>query len=142
MKLSIITPEKVIFKDNDIKRVTFPTSEGEMTVLPGHAPLVVFLTPGELIVEDEQGARPLAVSGGFVEVTQKHTKILADTAETVEEIDLTRAQEARDRAQKLVKEKKFDAREFTYLTAKIEKELSRIRVGKKYKKIKPPLKQT
>lgn len=139
MKLSIITPEKTLFKESDIKRVTLPTTQGEMTILPGHKPLVVFLQAGELIVEDNNEVRPLAVSGGFVEITQRHIKVLADTAETVEEIDVERAEQARQRAEQLLKEKKTDSREFAYLTAKIEKELSRLKVGKKYKNIKPKL---
>lgn len=138
MKLSVITPEKTLFKESDIKRVTLPTSEGEITVLPGHTRLVVFLAPGELIIEDNQEIRPLAVSGGFVEVTQNQIKVLADTAETVEEIDLERAEQARQRAEKLLKEKKTDTREFAYLTAKIEKELSRLKVGKKYRHLNQP----
>jgi F-type H+-transporting ATPase subunit epsilon len=138
MILSIITPERELFKDLPVKRVTVSTTEGEITILDNHTPLVTFLTPGEIIIEDGAGAKPLAVSGGFLEVADNRVKILADTAERVEELDVERAEVARRRAEELLKTKQRGDVEFAALSAKIEKELARIKVGKKYRHIKPP----
>jgi F-type H+-transporting ATPase subunit epsilon len=138
MKVSIITPERTLFKDSKATRVTLPTAEGEITVLENHIPLVSFLATGEIVVEDENGITPLAVSGGFLEVEGPNLKILADTAEKVEELDMERAEEARKRAEKLLETKQSSDEDFAFLSAKIEKELTRLRVGKKYKHLQPP----
>lgn len=137
MQLSIITPEKILYKESEVKRITLPTVEGEITILPGHTALVTFLSPGEIIVEDDKGVRPLAVSGGFIEVADNKIKILADTAERVEELDVDRAEEARKRAEELLKQKHVASEEFAALSAKIEKELARVRIGKKYRHLRP-----
>lgn len=139
MRLSIITPEKTLYHNEDVKRVTLNTVEGEITVLPGHIPLVTFLAPGEIVIEDiYNNIKPLAVSGGFIEVNKETVKILADTAERVEELDVDRAEEAKIRAEELLRQKHTASEEFAYLSAKIEKELARIKVGKKYRHLRLP----
>ena len=80
----------------------------------------------------------MATSGGFIQVKPDKVLVLADTAEQAEEIDEARAEEARKRAQGLLKEKRVDAREFAALTAKIEKELARLKVAKRRRRKEPP----
>lgn len=133
MHLSIVTPERVIFSD-EIEYVTLPTEEGEITVLEDHVPLVGILKPGELLISRVNETIPLAVSGGVVQVRQQVITILADTAERVEEIIEERAEEARKRAEQILAEKSFDAAEYAALSAKMEKELARIKVAKKWRK--------
>jgi len=137
IKFKIATPEKVVFQE-EIDQITLPTKMGEITVLANHLPLVSSLLPGEVLIKKDNEEIPMAVSGGFVELNNNEMVILADTAERVEEIDEERAEDARKRVKELL-EKKQDAAEvdFTALAAKMEKELARIRVAKKYKKIKP-----
>jgi len=133
MHLSIVTPERVVFSD-EIEYVTLPTEEGEITVLEDHVPLVGILKPGELVISRASEMIPLAVSGGVVQVRQQMVTILADTAERVEEIIEERAEEARKRAEEILSDKTFDAVEYAALSAKIEKELARLRVARKWKK--------
>lgn len=134
ISLKIATPEKVIFKDY-VDQITLPTTSGEITVLPNHIPLISILQPGEIKIIKDNEETPLAVSGGFIEIQAEKVVILADTAEKAYDIDLERAEAARERAEKAMKEKKTDATEYAYISAKIEKELARLRIGKKYKKL-------
>lgn len=132
MKLNIITPEKVVFSD-DVDQVTIPTQDGEITVLPQHIPLVGLLKAGELIIKKGDEIIPLAVSGGMLQVRADGVTILADTAERVEEILEERAEAARKAAEKLLAEKRFDAEEYAGIAAKMEKELARLKVSRKWR---------
>ena len=132
INFQIVTPEKVIFEDM-IDSVTIPTQMGEITVLPNHIPLVSVLVAGELRLKKDNQEIPMAVSGGFIEVQKNKVVILADTAERVEEIDEKRAEEARVRAKDILKEKRVDSEEFASISAKIEKELARLKVVRKYR---------
>jgi len=129
--LKIATPEKVVYRDEEIDSITLPTQQGEITVLPGHIPLVSALQPGEVLVRKGKEEEVIAVSGGFLEVLATKVVILADTAERSEEIDVKRAEEAIERAEELKKTRTTDAQEFAALTAKINKELARVKVGRK-----------
>jgi F-type H+-transporting ATPase subunit epsilon len=141
LKFQIITPEKIVFQD-EIDQITMNTQEGEITVLPNHLPLVTVLKPGEMICKKGGNTYPMAVSGGFVEIKRDNSVVvLADTAEHAEEIDVKRAEEARERAEKLMKEERtMDSQEYAVLQANLEKALLRMKVGNKYRKIKPEIK--
>ncbi|OGI27121.1 MAG: ATP synthase F1 subunit epsilon [Candidatus Moranbacteria bacterium RIFOXYB1_FULL_43_19] len=132
IKFKIVTPERTVFEDQ-IDQVTLPTADGEITVLPNHIPLISILVPGELDVKAGGKEIAMAVSGGMIEVQKNEITILADTAERAEEIDVKRAEEAKDRAEKL-KEERIQADETQYATAAaiLEKNLARIRVAKKH----------
>ncbi len=92
---------------------------------------------GEIRIQKQNQEVVLAVSSGVLEVRENNEVIvIADTAERAEHIDLERAEAARVRAQELLKQEVFeDDMQFALLQAKMEKELARIRIGKKYKKI-------
>lgn len=132
IKFKIVTPERTVL-ESEIDQLTLPTQEGEITVLPGHIPLISVLSPGELIAREGEKETAMAVSGGIVEVRKNEIVILADTAERAEEIDLKRAEEARERAEKL-KEERIQTDEAQYATAAaiLEKNLARIKVAKKH----------
>ena len=132
MKLNIITPEKVVFSE-DVDQVTIPTMDGEITLLPNHIPLVGLLKAGELIIKKGNEVIPLAVSGGMLQIRADGVTILADTAERVEEIVEERAEEARKAAEKLMEEKRFDAEEYATIAAKMERELARLHVARKWR---------
>ena len=136
IKFEITTPERNVYSE-DVDQVTIPTKEGEITVLPGHIPLVASLVAGELIVVKDKEEISMAVAGGFIEVLSNKITVLADSAEYAEEIDETKAEEARKRATEMLAEKRFDAEEFAALSAQIERELARIKVArkKKYRKL-------
>lgn len=130
--LQITTPERTLFK-GAVTQVSLPTAMGEITVLPHHIPLVSILAAGELRYVADGKENRMVVSGGFLEVKGNALTVLADTAEREEDIDEQRAEEARQRAQQLLKEKRIDAEEFAALAAKMEKELARLRVVRKHR---------
>ena len=136
LKFKIATPEKVVYED-EIFQVSIPTTTGEITVLPNHLPLVSVLQAGELKITDKDGQHALALAGGFLEIRgENELVILADNAERSEEIDLERAEEARKRAVKQIEEaKNRQDVDFARLQAVIDREMNRLRIGKKYKKI-------
>ena len=132
IKFKIVTPERTVFEDQ-IDQVTLPTQEGEITVLPEHIPLIAVLAPGELTVKQGGKKIAMAVSGGMIEVRKNELTILADTAERAEEIDIKRAEEARERAEKLKDEKiRMDETEYAAVAALMERNLARIKVAKKH----------
>lgn len=136
LKFKIVTPEKIIYEDS-IFQVSIPTMDGEITVLPNHIPLVSVLKAGELKIKDKEGEHHIAVAGGFLEVRgNNEIIILADNAERAEEIDIQRAEEARKRAEERIKAAEKEQNiDFARLQATLDREMNRIRVGKKYKKI-------
>lgn len=98
LRLEIVTAERQIFAE-DVDMVIAPGSEGQLGILPHHAPLLTTLNPGELRIKKSGEEILLAVTGGFLEVLPDRVTILADAAERAEEIDLARAEAARQRAQ-------------------------------------------
>ncbi len=136
INFKIITPERVVFEDQ-IDQVTMMTQAGEITVLPGHIPLVTVLQSGELRCKKGEEEYALAVSGGFCEVRPDNSLVvLADTAERAEEIDVARATEAHERAEKLMAEARHhEDVDYAALQAKLEKEFARVRVANKYRKL-------
>ena len=137
LKFQIITPERIVFQD-EVDQVTLNTADGEITVLPNHVPLVTLLKPGEMICKKNNTEYPHAVSGGFAEIRPDNSVIiLADSAERAEEIDVSRAEEARQRAEKLMKEERtMNSQEYAALQATLERALLRVKVGNKYRKIR------
>jgi len=134
IKFQIVTPERIILEE-DIRQVSVPTRDGEITVLPDHIPLVASLLPGVVEIKTKNGQNEImAISGGFLEVLRDKVVILADTAERGQEIDLARAEEAHQRAEEL--KEKADRGQFAEISAKIEKELARTKAAKRWKKIK------
>jgi len=134
INFKIATPERVVFKD-EVSQITLPTQMGEITVLPNHVPLISALVAGEVKVKKGNLEKVMSVSGGFIEIQAEKVVVLADTAERAEEIDIKRAEEAKKRAEQAMDKKQMDAVQFACLAAQIEKEMARIRVGRKYKRI-------
>ncbi|MBI2935439.1 MAG: F0F1 ATP synthase subunit epsilon [Chloroflexi bacterium] len=129
MKLDIITAERVVYSD-EVDLLVAPGIEGELGILPHHAPLLTFLKPGELrIVKDGQD-HFFAVAGGFLEVMVNGVTILADSAERAEEIDLARAQSAMQRAQERLSRRSADI-DLERALAAIRRAEARIRVARR-----------
>ncbi|MDD4858933.1 MAG: F0F1 ATP synthase subunit epsilon [Dehalococcoidales bacterium] len=97
-KLDVVTAEKVVYSE-DVDMVIAPGALGELGILPHHTPLMTTLLPGELRIKKGENELILAISGGFLEVRPTRVIVLADAAERAEEIDVTRAEAARKRAQ-------------------------------------------
>jgi F-type H+-transporting ATPase subunit epsilon len=99
LRLEVITAEREVLSE-DVEVVVAPGMEGQLGILPRHAPLLTVLVPGELRARKPGGEElVLALSGGFLEVLPDRVIVLADAAERAEEIDLERAEAARRRAQ-------------------------------------------
>lgn len=98
MRLEIITAERRVYSD-DVEVVVAPGIEGQLGILPHHAPLMTALQPGELMIRKGREETYLVVTGGFMEVMGNKVTILADAAEHSEEIDEARAQAAMQQAQ-------------------------------------------
>jgi len=129
----ITTPEKVVFSD-EVDSVSLPTKMGQITVLPNHIPLISSIESGEVITRKEGKENYLAISGGLAEVKgDNQVVVLADTAEHFEEIDEARAEEARKRAEDLLKEKREDAEDYAAVAAKLQRELTRLRVARRHR---------
>lgn len=133
IKFKIVTPERVLL-EQDIDSVTIPTKNGEITVLENHIPLVSSLHSGELRYKIGSEEKYFAVSGGFVEVRKNNEiVVLADTAEFGHEIDLDRAEKARELAAKVMSENYHDETASAEALALLEKNLARLKVARKHR---------
>lgn len=105
--LTIVTAESQVFSE-DVDSLVAPGIDGQLGILPNHAPLMTQLQPGEMTVRTGSNENVLAVTGGFLEVLNNQVTILADTAEMDEEIDLERAEAALERARDRVEHRQAD----------------------------------
>jgi F-type H+-transporting ATPase subunit epsilon len=102
ISVEIVTQEKVIFSEPAADMVVIPGSEGEMGILPHHAPVLTTLAYGELIVRKGRAQESFAVYGGVVDIRPDRVVVLADLAESSFAIDAAAVEAARERAQKLM----------------------------------------
>lgn len=130
--LRIATLERVVF-DEEINSVTLPGDEGEFTVLPGHIPLITSLKLGEITARNKAGEFFMAVSGGMAEVTGARVLVLADQAERAEEIDEQLAEQARERAEALMAEKRVSGEAFASAEAELQQSLLRLKILRKHR---------
>ena len=98
IKLEIVTAERSVFSD-DVDIVIAPGTQGQLGILPHHAPLMTTLSPGELVARKNGNEYSLAIGGGYMEVRSDRVIVLADAAERAEEIDIARAEAAKRKAQ-------------------------------------------
>jgi len=98
LRVEVITGERVVYEADDVDMVVAPGAEGSLGILPRHAPLLSLLSMGEMRIRKGSEEQSLAIFGGFIEVANNVVRVLADTAERAEEIDLARADSARERA--------------------------------------------
>jgi F-type H+-transporting ATPase subunit epsilon len=128
LHLEIVTIERVVFSADDVDRVVVPGAEGVMTILPRHEPLVTNLREGMLEIVRGDEREILAIGGGFMEVHGTQVVVMADVAEHAGEIDVSRADEARCRAERRLSERPQgkDARE---AVAAMRRALVRLKVA-------------
>ena len=123
----IVTAERLVSSE-EVSVVVAPGVDGELAVLPRHAPLLTALRPGEIRVVKDGEESYIAVSGGFMEVMGNKVTILADTAERAEEIDLQRSEEALKRAQERVAASATEA-DLERAMAEMRRSQARLKVG-------------
>ena len=102
-KLKIVTPDK-IFYEGDAMMVELTTTEGQIGVYANHIPLTAIISPGVLKIHEEGQVRKASLISGFMEILPEQVVIMAEVAEWPEEIDANRAEEARVRAERRLKE--------------------------------------
>ena len=99
LSIEIVTAEQIVRTEEGVDVLIAPGSEGQLAILPRHAPLMTTLEYGELVFRRGSVESAFAITGGFLEVRSDRVTVLADAAEPAEEIDITRAEEARARAE-------------------------------------------
>ncbi len=131
ISLSIITQEKKLLT-TEVDSITAPASEGEVTILPGHIPLFTKLDHGELIYRKDGIEKPIAITSGFMDVRPNNeVVIMVDSATLAENIDLKKAQEAREQAKNIMQEKR-EEKDFLIAEAQLRKALTEIKIHNKY----------
>lgn len=133
MRVEIATAERMVFS-GEADVVLAPGSEGQLGILPNHAPLMTMLQPGELVLRKDGEEVYLAVSGGFLEVVGNLVTILADACERVEEIDESRAQVAMQEAQERLRMRSADI-DLERATAALRRAQVRLKAARRKRRV-------
>jgi F-type H+-transporting ATPase subunit epsilon len=137
IRCEIVSQDRMVFA-GDVDIVVLPGSEGEMGILPHHAPLLTTLKIGIIKVRSGGKEEIFTVAGGVAEVQPDIVTVLADAAENVEEIDVTRAEAARKRAQEiLAKGVPADTDSYLKMEAALRKSNLRLDAVKRYRHTTP-----
>jgi len=135
LSIEIVTAERIVRTEAAVDILIAPGSEGQLAILPRHAPLMTTLEYGELIFRRGGEESSFAIGGGFLEVHSNHVTILADAAEAAEDIDVTRAEEARTRAEErlrgLQEDQQVSDAELARAQASMQRALLRLRVAER-----------
>jgi F-type H+-transporting ATPase subunit epsilon len=132
LKIDIVTAERIVYSA-EVEAVIAPGVEGQLGILPHHAPLMTILQAGELVVRKGGQEEIMAISGGFLEVRPDHVIVLADQAERAEEIDAARAEEARKRAEQRLANRQVEGLDAARAEAALRRALVRLSVAEKVK---------
>jgi len=128
LTVDIVTIERTVLHEEGIDEIVAPGIEGQLAVLPEHAAFMTMLNPGELILKRGAEEHPYAVTGGFFEVLDDRVIVLADAAEHAEEIDVQRAEAARERA-RLAIERRESSEDLAAAQAALQRALIRLRIA-------------
>jgi F-type H+-transporting ATPase subunit epsilon len=128
IQLDIVTPERLAFSE-EVDAVNVPGIEGELGILPHHAPLVSTLGVGELRIRKGTTEESFAIFGGFLQVLPTKVVVLAETADMASEIDLEKAQEARREAEKALETGYHEGVDLAAARASLQLALLRIRIA-------------
>lgn len=135
IRLEIISAERVVYSE-DVDIVVAPGIQGQLGILPHHAPLMTMLQPGELMVRRNNEEESMFVSGGFLEVRGDKVVVLADIAERADEIDIARAEAAKHRAEERIAEHPAHV-DHARAEAALLRSMIRLRVAEKGRKRRP-----
>ncbi len=133
LQLEIVTPEKEVFSD-EVDTCVLPGIDGEIGVLPAHAPLITVITPGELSYTKGGETIFLAIGEGFIEVGPKGVSVMADMALGDEHIDEEAVEKALASARKALELKGTDE-EVAAVQASIQKSLVQLRVKRRRRRL-------
>jgi F-type H+-transporting ATPase subunit epsilon len=132
IRLEVVTPERELVHES-VLSVSIPAKTGYLGILPGHAPLLSELQPGELSYVEDHVTHFLSVSWGFTEVLPERVIVLAQTAERAEEIDVERAQRAKQRAEERLKNFTATDIDFERARAALMRALARLQAAGRVK---------
>ena len=135
IRLEIISAERVVYSE-DVDIVVAPGIQGQLGILPHHAPLMTMLQPGELMVRRNNEEESIFVSGGFLEVRGDKVVVLADVAERADEIDIARAEAAKRRAEEGIAQHPAHM-DHARAEAALLRSMIRLRVAEKGRKRRP-----
>ena len=131
MQCDIVTQERTVFS-RQVDAVNLPSQDGRMGVLPNHMVMLAALDFGEVVIRHGGGEEYFAIGGGFAEILPDKVTILADSAESVSEIDLQRAQQARERAEQAMTEGiPEDTERYAQMEAALRRAQVRIEVSRR-----------
>ena len=130
LQLEIVTPDRLAYSD-EVDSVQLPGIEGELGVLPHHAPLISTLGVGELRIRKGGAEESFAIVGGFLQVLPTKVVVLAETADMASEIDLERAQEARREAEKALESGYHEGADLSAARASLQTALLRERLAQR-----------
>jgi F-type H+-transporting ATPase subunit epsilon len=136
LQLEIVTPERLAYSDT-VDSVVLPGTEGELGVLPHHAPLVSMLGVGELRIRKGASEESFAIVGGFLQVRPDKVVVMAETADLASEIDLERAHEARREAERALETGYHEGADLVAARAALQQALLRIRVAERRRREGP-----
>jgi F-type H+-transporting ATPase subunit epsilon len=131
-EIEIISTDGIIFK-GEVEEVVVPTKDGQITILTNHAPLISLLDEGEVIIKKEGKQQILGVLGGFLEVNKNKAKIITDYAVEGSNIDVAKAEEAKAKAEELMKERKAGV-DFALIEKDLKKSILELKVSEKVRK--------
>ncbi len=129
--LEIITPTKVVLKE-EVDEITLPTAQGEISILPNHVGLLTKIMPGEMVIKRNGKTDLFAIMGGFLEVSNNQVNILADHAIHAGDIEVSKVEEAKQRAEKAIKEKTTEEN-MAQLQDDIRRHVLELKVARKHK---------
>ena len=133
MELTIVTPEKTTFHDI-IEELALNTADGEIDILPGHVSLFTKVMPGEVMIRyDNHKQLFMAITGGFLEISNNKLTLLADYAVRAEEIEVEKALDAQKRAEAALKkaESDVDSRDYATAQGELRKAILELHVAKR-----------
>jgi F-type H+-transporting ATPase subunit epsilon len=136
LRLEIVTPERRVYED-DVDAVVLPGSEGELGVLPHHAPLLSTLGFGELRIRKGGQEDYFAIAGGFLQVRPDRVVVMAETADIASEIDLEAVERARREAEQALAEGFEEPADLARARAALQRALLRIRVAERRRREGP-----
>ncbi len=131
LNLEIVTPDKPIFNEV-VESITVPGTMGSFQILINHAPLISTFDVGVVTVNSGSEPAYFSTSGGTVEVNNNKVLVLADSIEPIDQIDLDRAEEAKERAEEKLKRKKEENVNEERAAAALKRALNRISAKEKY----------
>jgi F-type H+-transporting ATPase subunit epsilon len=130
LTIEIVTAEQVVYSHEGVDEVVAPGAEGEFAVLPQHAAFITTLAPGEVRIIKGGEEEAMAITGGFFEVRNDRIVVLADAAERAEEIDVARAEAARQRAEEELRDR-VEVADLVQVEASMRRAMARLKVAER-----------